>query len=128
MSTTLDMNTTFGQFINAIALIALAATFAATYLMLAEIGLAYRRNRTTHDRPLSCAVREVLLDRPLALHRRRLAVVHAADARRAAAYAAARDAAILRHPSAHHARRAAMAQHPSVTHARQSVVSNDGVA
>lgn len=65
-----------------------------------------------HQALLVAAV-DVLIDRPVALHHRRLAVVRANDARRAETLADARYQAMQFHPANHAARAAAMRRHPS---------------
>lgn len=124
-----DINTATGMFLNATTAILGFAALAVAYIALVDTITAARAHHRDGQPILAATARaaaEVLLARPLALHRSRMAVVRRCDAARAAAV----EDAMLRHPSNFQARMECMRNHPANTRRAPAlrVVNSDGAA
>ena len=111
-----DQSTLFALGSAVATVVVFAGGTLALYVLGSVVGETYlraSRHESAHPQALPVAfvgaLGEVLVARPLRLHRSRMEVVRRMEADRADAIEAAR----LRHPAAFRARQAAMAAHPS---------------
>lgn len=122
-----DQSTLFALGSAVATVVVFAGGTLALYVLGSVVGETYlRASRHESARPQPVllafvgALGEVLVARPLRLHRSRMEVMRRMEADRADSIEAAR----LRHPAAYRARQAAMASHPSAMNATDDLTGD----